>query len=126
MTISSKPIIKELSDTAVVIYANNNITQNNLFQSQHVIDTVVIKATDYNMQPFENGWAEHGAHGHTYRYLYLHVYENELIQIYQEGIRNTSSKMNAGKIRENLLSMHPGQFLTPGKTEIQQFIGKLT
>ena len=29
-------------------------------------------------------------------------------------------------MRENLLSMDPGRFSTPGETEIKQFIGKLT
>ena len=46
--------------------------------------------------------------------------------MYQEGVRNSSAKMSAGKMRENLLSMYPDRFSIPGETEIKQFIGKLT
>ena len=48
-------MIKGISDIAIV-YTKNIITQNNLFQSQHVIDPIAIKAADFQ-KPFENGWA---------------------------------------------------------------------
>ena len=57
---------------------------------------------------------------------YLHLYENDLIQMYQEDVRNSSSKICEGKNRENLLGMYPLQFSMLGETEIKQFIGKLT
>ena len=78
------------------------------------------------MQPFENGWAKRKIRDHTYGHSYLHLYENKLIQMYQEGVRNNSAKMSAGKRREKLLSMYPNRFSIPGETEIKQFIGKLT
>ena len=47
--ISSKLILKRLSEIAVV-YEKSNITQNNLFRSQHVIDPIAIKAADYQLK----------------------------------------------------------------------------
>ena len=118
-------MIKGLADTAV-IYAKNNITQNNLFQSRHAVDPVVMKAANFKIHPFENGWAKRKAHGRTYGVSYVHAYEGDLTEMYQKGMRNSSSKMSAGKMRENLLSMYPGRFSIPGETKIKQFIGKLT
>ena len=123
--ISQKSMIKGILDVAVV-YAKNNITQNNLFQSRDVIDPIVIKANDFKIKPFENGWAKRNSHGRTYGVSYLHLYESDLMEMYQIGVTNNSSKMSAGKMRENLLNMYPGRFSIPGETEIKQFIGKVT
>ena len=123
--ISQKSMIKGLSDVAVV-YAKNNITQNNLFQSRDVIDPIVIKANDFKIKPFENGWAKRNSHGRTYGVSYLHLYESDLMEMYQKGVRKNSSKMSAGKMRENLLNMYPRRFSIPCETEIKQYIGKLT
>ena len=78
------------------------------------------------MKSFKNGWAKCKAHSHTYGVSYLHLYENDLIQMNQEGARNSSSKMSTGKMRENLLSLYTGQYLIPCKTVITHFIGNLT
>ena len=123
--ISQKSMIKGLSDVAVV-YAKNNITQNNLFQSRDAIDPIVIKANDFKIKSFENGWAKRNSHGSTYGVSYLYLYESDLMDMYQKGVRNDSSKMSAGKMRENLLNMYAGKFSIPGETEIKQFIGKVT
>ena len=48
---SNKLKLKGLSEIAVV-YVKSNITQNNLFQSQHIIDPIAIKAADYQMKSF--------------------------------------------------------------------------
>ena len=104
----------------------NNITQNTLFQSRDVIDPIVVKANYFKFKPFENEWAKRNSHGRTYGVSYVHLYESDLMEMYQKGVRNNSSKVSAGKMRENLLNMYPGRFSIPGETEIKQFIGKLT
>ena len=70
--ISSKSIIKRLSDTSVV-YAKNDIIQSNLFQSRHIGGPIVMKAADFKIHPFENRWAKNKAHGHTYGVSYMYI-----------------------------------------------------
>ena len=42
------------------------------------------------------------------------------------GIKNNSKKINAGKMRDNLINLYPGRFSIPGETQMKQFIGKLS
>ena len=84
------------------------------------------RASNFRMEPFENGWAKRQGHGNTYGISYLHLYEDDLKTMFQAGVINNSNKMSAGKMRENLLDMYPDRFSIPGETEIKQFIGKLS
>ena len=37
-------------------------------------------------------------------------YEDDLIKMFGLGIKNSSKKMNAGKMRDNLINLYPGRF----------------
>ena len=60
-------------------------------------------------------------YGISYKYLY----EKELIKMFESGTVNSSNKMSAGKMRENLMNLYPHQFDIPLEMDIKQFIGKL-
>ncbi len=99
-------MIKGVADRAVV-YAQDHIQKNNLFLSKSKLDPIVERASHFEMEPFENGWAKRQGHGSTYGVSYLHLYEDDLKSMFQTGVDNSSNKMSAGKMRENLLDNYP-------------------
>ena len=123
--ISSKKMIKGVVDKAIT-YAQNHIQSNNLFLNRTKLDPIMERASNFRMDPFENGWAKRRGHGNLYGISYIHLYEDDLKTMFQAGVINNSNKMSAGKMRENLLDIYPDRFSIPGETEIKQFIGKLS
>ena len=61
-----------------------------------------------------------------YGMLYKHLYEKELVEMFESGVVNSSNKMSAGKMIENIITLYPDQFSLPGEIKIKQFIGKLS
>ena len=96
------PMAKGVIDTAVT-YAKKTIIQNQLFQHRTKLDPIFATASDFNMEPFENGWAKHKSRGNMYGTSYKHLYEKEPTEMFQSGVVNSSNKMGAGKMRENLI-----------------------
>ena len=119
------PMAKGVVDTAVT-YANETIIQNHLFQHRTDLDPLFTCASNFNMDPFESGWAKRKSRGNMYGTSYKHLYEKELVEMFESGVVNSSNKMSAGKMRENLITLYPDRFSIPGETEIRQFIGKLS
>ena len=78
------------------------------------------------MEPFENGWAKCRGHGSTYGVSYPHLYDDDLKSMFKAGVNNSSNKMSAEKIRENLPDIYLDRFPIPGEIDIKQFIGKLS
>ena len=119
------PMSKVVVDTAVM-YAKKTITQNQLFQHRTKLDPIFASASDFNMSSFKNGCAKRKSRSNMYGTLYKHLYEKELIEMFESGVVNSSNKMNAGKMKKKLITLYPDQFAIPGETEIKQFIGKLS
>ena len=116
-------MIKALTDAAVR-YAQNYIKQNDLFHTRDKLDPIMERAaSSFHMEPFQNGWARYLRHGKLYGVSYIHQYEEELTEMFQAGVINSSSKMSAGKMREVSLSTYPNRFLLPVETEIRQMMG---
>ena len=111
-------MIKGVIDRAVV-YAKNNNVKNNLFLNRNDIDPLTEEAADYRIPPFENGWAKCRGHGKSYGVSYIEQYEEDLNKMFEAGIQNSSSKMSAGKMRDNLMNIYPGRFSIPGETQIK-------
>ena len=83
-------------------------------------------AKDYkplNDNVFNVSWARRKGHGKLYGKHYIDKYKSELQIMFEEGKRDSSKKMNPGKMRECLLQKFPNHFSIPGDTEIKQFIG---
>ncbi len=123
--LSQKNMIIGIVDRAVV-YAKNNIVQSNLFLHRTQIDPITNDANDYKIEPFVSGWAKRKGHGKSYGVSYISQYEDDLKRMFEVGIENSSNKMNAAKMRDNLITLYPGRFSIPGETQIRQFIGKLS
>ena len=99
------PMEKGVVDTAVM-YAKKTIIQNKLFQHCTKLDPIFASASDFNMEPFENGWAKRKSRGNIYGTSYKHLYKKELIEIFESCVVNSSNKMSAGKMRENLIILY--------------------
>ena len=69
------------------------------------------------------GWALRGKRGDLYGYSYVKDYTEDLQQMFQKGVENSSNKMNAGQMREALKIKYPWKFSIPGETEIKSHIG---
>ena len=123
--LSQKSMITGITDR-VVVYAKNNIVKNNLFLHRNEIDPLTEEAANFKVEPFPNGWAKRKGHGKSYGVNYIEQYTEDLDKMFEAGIRNSSSKMSAGKMRDNLLNLYPGRFSIPGETQIKQYIGKLS
>ena len=76
-----------------------------------------------NDNVFNVSWARRKGHGKLYGSNYIDKYKSELKNLFEEGKRDSSKKMNPGKMRERLLQKFPNHFSIPGDTEIKQFIG---
>ena len=100
------PMAKGFVDTAVM-YAKKTIIQNKLFQHHMKLDPIFALASGFNMEPFKNGWAKRKSRGNMNGTLYKHLYEKELIEMFESGVENSSNKMSAGKMRENLITLYP-------------------
>ena len=123
--ISHKSMIIGVTDRALV-YAKNNMTKNNLFPHRNIIDPLTEEAVNFEVEPFQNGWAKRKGQGKSYGVSYINQYTEDLNKMFEAGIRNSSTKMSAGKMRDNLLKLYPGRFSIPGETQIKQYIGKLS
>ena len=56
---------------------------------------------------------------------YIDPYKTHLKEYFDEGVRNSSRKMNAGMMREQLKTEFPNVFSLPGETEIKKYISQL-
>ena len=81
-----------------------------------------------NYQPteieiFQSGWAQRMGHGQLYRHSYMNEYSPLLKEYFELGKNESSTKMNAGQMREALKVKYPLRFSIPGETEIKSYIG---
>ena len=82
-------------------------------------------AKDYkplNDNVFNVSWARRKGHGKLYGKHYIDKYKSELQIMFEEGKRDSSKKMNPGKIRERLLQKFPNHFSIPGDIEINNLL----
>ena len=62
-----------------------------------------------------------------YGFSHIKQFEDDLIQMFEVGIKNSPNKMNARKMRDNLINLYSGQFSIHGETQIKQLVfGKLS
>ena len=56
---------------------------------------------------------------------FINDYKRELALFFDQGIRNSSRKMNSGQMCEALKIKYPNRLTIPSETEIRQEIGAL-
>ena len=72
---------------------------------------------------FPPSWARRQGHGKLYGKTYIEKYLDDIKQMFQYGEVNSSNKMNASKMREQLILKYPNRFSLPGEIEIKKNIG---
>ena len=115
---------KGVVEQAVVI-AKNSILTSARFRNRHTLDPIVDKANDFDMIPFESGWARQKERRNIYGDSYISLYENELKEMFQMSVQYSYNRMNAGKMCENLIATYPDSFSISGETQLKQFINKM-
>ena len=78
--------------------------------------------------PFPQGWGRrHNNPDSTlYGETYIRKYRSTLEKFFEQGEVDTSRKMNAAMMREELKKEYPNVYSLPGETEIKKFIGALS
>ena len=105
-----------------VRYAKGIITSN-YFISETSSDPIYKMAHDY--KPCEEEiypplWAHCQGHGKLYDKIYFEKYQNDIKQMFEIGEANSSEKMDASKMREQLMLKYPNKFSLPGEIEIKK------
>ena len=87
------------------------------------MDPTHILSDDYepnNSNKFKPSWAKRKGYGKLYGKNYMDDYKAELELMFAQGKVNSSQKMNAAKMREQLCNKYPYKFSIPSETEIKK------
>ena len=81
----------------------------------------------FNNLIFEQGWGRRNNRSESTLYgeTYIERYKSRLLEFYEQGRKDSSKKMNAAMMREQLQKEYPNIFSLPGETEIKKHISKL-
>ena len=66
------------------------------------------------------------SHGKLYGQTYIGMYEDDIKVMFESGEAISSKKMNASKMREQLMLKYPNRFSLPGEIEIKKTISALS
>ena len=113
--------------------ANAHIQNGNLTVTNSKRDDPILKDSEgYNLSSFEGltfdqGWGRRNDRneGTLYGDSYIDPYKTHLKEYFDEGVKNSSRKMNPGMMREQLKTEFPNVFSLPGETEIKKYISQL-
>ena len=134
---SSKPtrnVTIETSDRTDIVaratrYAKHTITSSNYFIAETSSDPMNDLARTYEPlddKIFASSWARRQGHGKMYGQTYIAMYEDDIKEMFQSGEEVSSNKMNAAKMREQLMLKYPDRFSIPGEIEIKKIISALS
>ena len=111
-----------------VRYAKLTITSSNFFISETSSDPMYELAKNYKPRAdeiFASSWARRQGYGKLYGQTYIEKYEEDLKEMFEQGEAISSNKMNASKMREQLMLKYPDRFSLPGEIEIKKTISAL-
>ena len=111
-----------------VRYAKLTITSSNFFISETSSDPMYELAKNYKPEGheiFASSWARRQGHGKLYGQTYIGKYEDDIKEMFEHGEAISSNKMNASKMREQLMLKYPDRFSLPGEIEIKKTISAL-
>ncbi len=77
---------------------------------------------------FKQGWGRRNntsSETTLYGDTYIAKYKNKLSEFFEQGRTDSSKKMNAAMMREQLQKEFPNPFSLPGETEIKKYISLL-
>jgi len=84
---------------------------------------------DETLSKFNEGWGRRAnsknESSSIYGQTYIEEYKEKLGEFFQQGNKDSSQKMNAAMMREELKKQFPDKFSIPGETEIKQYISLL-
>ena len=81
--------------------------------------------TDRDYTWKQRGWAIRPPFGKQYGVTYIELYRNEVKELFFRGMSESSNKLSAAMMRDELKRLHPGRYSIPGENEIRTEISKL-
>ena len=121
---------KDLKSIALRM-ANHHIQSGDFSVLSSTIDNPILQhSASYNYtsedKSFDQGWGRRCQTDSTlYGESFLDEYKGILKGFFDEGNKNSSVKMNAAMMREQLKQQFPNKFSIPGETEIKKYISQL-
>ena len=117
-------------------FANNHILNGDLSVLSSTKDNPILDdSVGYNIDnnivsTFDKGWGRRinrigTSTSSLYGDTYIEPYKEKLKEMFQVGARNSSKKMNAAMMRNELRKLYPNIFSIPGETEIKKYISQL-
>jgi len=82
------------------------------------------KLSEFNAG-FPRGWARRPAHGEQYGKSFLGPYKADIKKFFDRGEENSSAKMNASMMHNELMTMYSGRYTLPAESEIRNEISRL-
>lgn len=76
-------------------------------------------------KPRSLGWARRPPWGKQYGAKYMHLYAQEVRELFNRGVADSSKKMGPAQMLEELKRKHPGKYSVPSESEIRTEISVL-
>lgn len=71
------------------------------------------------------GWAVRAPHGEQYGVTYISEYKDDVKELFERAVSESTNKMNSAMMREELQRKCPGRFSIPGENEIRAEMSRL-
>ena len=128
--------IREDVRSNAIRFANDHIQNGVLSVLSSAIDNPILDdSVGYNIDnnvvsSFDKGWGRRANRIGTstssmYGETYIEPYKDKLKELFEVGVQNSSRKMNAAMMRNELKKLFPNVFSIPGETEIKKYISQL-
>lgn len=78
-----------------------------------------VMAQDFQMTPYEPGWAVRPPHGKMYGKSYIDGYRPDIRSLFDLGVANSDEKMHASWMLERLKEVYPNRFDLPSEQDIR-------
>ena len=127
----SNSIRKQDLQSMALRMANNHIQSGDFSVLSSTVDNPILQKSssyEYSIEGkgFNQGWGRRCQTDTTlYGESFIDNYKDILKGYFEDGNKNSSVKMNAAMMRDQLKQQFPNRFSIPGETEIKKFISKL-
>jgi hypothetical protein len=90
-----------------------------------VTSSLDIDLTNHPLPSLSVGWARRPSRGQMYGAKYVHLYEADIREMFEQGVAMSAQKLGAGRMVQLLKEKYPNRFDLPSESEVKTEISKL-